>query len=284
MSHARSYERGGSDLKERTDHDHARCDGSGIVWRHLCRCALKVCSGNMQSLGEPGTQMTLKTFHFAGVASMNVTLGVPRLKEIINASKNISTPIMHVALEAPGNEFAARATKAQLERATLKEVARSIRLEVSDDEPSIAITLDMGVIEMLGLPINAYTVRCVRVSLDVSVELTGWGGVLKNAPKQSSAVMSCKNQPIFTEHVGSMLGVFLGVLSAIFWESFVPHNCIVMFHQMVTSPSKMLPDIQAVHEIPLLRNCKPTTWSMPVISCPGSFLASGRCLPGRCSK
>lgn len=31
--------------------------------------------------------MTLKTFHFAGVASMNVTLGVPRLKEIINASK-----------------------------------------------------------------------------------------------------------------------------------------------------------------------------------------------------
>ena len=43
-----------------------------------------------------GTQMTLKTFHFAGVASMNVTLGVPRLKEIINASKVISTPIIEV--------------------------------------------------------------------------------------------------------------------------------------------------------------------------------------------
>lgn len=40
--------------------------------------------------------MTLKTFHFAGVASMNVTLGVPRIKEIINAAKNISTPIMRV--------------------------------------------------------------------------------------------------------------------------------------------------------------------------------------------
>ena len=49
-----------------------------------------------QSLSEPGTQMTLKTFHFAGVASMNVTLGVPRLKEIINASKLISTPIIEV--------------------------------------------------------------------------------------------------------------------------------------------------------------------------------------------
>lgn len=42
-----------------------------------------------QSIGEPGTQMTLKTFHFAGVASMNITLGVPRIKEIINASKAI---------------------------------------------------------------------------------------------------------------------------------------------------------------------------------------------------
>jgi DNA-directed RNA polymerase III subunit RPC1 len=47
-----------------------------------------------QSIGEPGTQMTLKTFHFAGVASMNVTLGVPRIKEIINAAKAISTPII----------------------------------------------------------------------------------------------------------------------------------------------------------------------------------------------
>ena len=51
-----------------------------------------------QSIGEPGTQMTLKTFHFAGVASMNVTLGVPRIKEIINASKNISTPIIDARL------------------------------------------------------------------------------------------------------------------------------------------------------------------------------------------
>lgn len=51
-----------------------------------------------QSIGEPGTQMTLKTFHFAGVASMNVTLGVPRINEIINATKHISTPIITAKL------------------------------------------------------------------------------------------------------------------------------------------------------------------------------------------
>jgi DNA-directed RNA polymerase III subunit RPC1 len=42
--------------------------------------------------------MTLKTFHFAGVASMNVTLGVPRINEIINATKLISTPIITAKL------------------------------------------------------------------------------------------------------------------------------------------------------------------------------------------
>lgn len=51
-----------------------------------------------QSIGEPGTQMTLKTFHFAGVASMNITQGVPRIKEIINASSKISTPIITATL------------------------------------------------------------------------------------------------------------------------------------------------------------------------------------------
>lgn len=42
--------------------------------------------------------MTLKTFHFAGVASMNVTLGVPRIKEIFNATEEIKTPIIDIEL------------------------------------------------------------------------------------------------------------------------------------------------------------------------------------------
>ncbi len=45
-----------------------------------------------QSIGEPATQMTLNTFHYAGIASKNVTLGVPRLKELINITKKIKTP------------------------------------------------------------------------------------------------------------------------------------------------------------------------------------------------
>lgn len=51
-----------------------------------------------QSLGEPATQMTLNTFHYAGVSAKNVTLGVPRLKEIINVSKKPKTPSLTVFL------------------------------------------------------------------------------------------------------------------------------------------------------------------------------------------
>src|SRR3989338_7166125 len=45
-----------------------------------------------ESFGEPSTQMTLNTFHFAGVAEMNVTVGLPRLIEIFDARKRPSTP------------------------------------------------------------------------------------------------------------------------------------------------------------------------------------------------
>ena len=52
-----------------------------------------------QSIGEPSTQMTLNTFHFAGRGEMNVTLGIPRLREILmTASANIKTPAMDVPL------------------------------------------------------------------------------------------------------------------------------------------------------------------------------------------
>ena len=51
-----------------------------------------------QSIGEPGTQMTLRTFHFAGIAERNVTLGLPRLIELVDARKKPVTPTMDIYL------------------------------------------------------------------------------------------------------------------------------------------------------------------------------------------
>ena len=52
-----------------------------------------------QSIGEPATQMTLNTFHYAGVSAKNVTLGVPRLRELMNVAQNIKTPSLTIFLQ-----------------------------------------------------------------------------------------------------------------------------------------------------------------------------------------
>ena len=51
-----------------------------------------------QSVGEPSTQMTLNTFHSAGVATKNVTLGIPRLKELLDGTRNPKTPCVTIRL------------------------------------------------------------------------------------------------------------------------------------------------------------------------------------------
>ena len=57
-----------------------------------------------ESIGEPGTQMTLNTFHYAGVAEMNVTTGLPRIIEILDGRKSIATPSMEIFLKPPFNK------------------------------------------------------------------------------------------------------------------------------------------------------------------------------------
>ncbi|WOF15809.1 DNA-directed RNA polymerase subunit A'' [Methanoplanus sp. FWC-SCC4] len=76
-----------------------------------------------QSIGEPGTQMTMRTFHYAGVAEINVTLGLPRLIEIMDARKSPSTPTMTIYLEGDYkiNRDMAREVSWQIEAAPLHE-------------------------------------------------------------------------------------------------------------------------------------------------------------------
>ncbi|UCE11851.1 MAG: DNA-directed RNA polymerase subunit A'' [Candidatus Thorarchaeota archaeon] len=71
-----------------------------------------------QSIGEPGTQMTLRTFHYAGVAELSVTQGLPRLIEIVDARNNPSTPTMEIHLDS----------KLANERSEAREIARNIEM------------------------------------------------------------------------------------------------------------------------------------------------------------
>jgi DNA-directed RNA polymerase subunit A" len=89
-----------------------------------------------QSIGEPGTQMTLSTFHYAGVAEMNVTLGLPRIIEIVDVRRNPSTPVMTVFLE---EEYRADAKKARevatrIEETNIEDVTTKISMDVLNME------------------------------------------------------------------------------------------------------------------------------------------------------
>ncbi|KAK2960400.1 putative DNA-directed RNA polymerase III subunit rpc1 [Blattamonas nauphoetae] len=107
-----------------------------------------------QSIGEPGTQMTLKTFHFAGVASMNITLGVPRLKEIVNATQTISTPIITAPLVKPYDVISARIVKGRIEKTRLGDVASCIQSVIDGIGASIEIQLDVDTLSALQLEIT----------------------------------------------------------------------------------------------------------------------------------
>jgi DNA-directed RNA polymerase subunit A' len=76
-----------------------------------------------QSIGEPGTQMTLRTFHYAGVREQNVTLGLPRLIEIVDARRIPSTPIMTIYL----------AEEPRKKRESAVKIARSIVYTTLED-------------------------------------------------------------------------------------------------------------------------------------------------------
>ena len=112
-----------------------------------------------QSIGEPGTQMTLKTFHFAGVAGMSITQGVPRIKEIINASKVISTPVITCFLTSASSERAARMVKSRIEKTYLRDVIEYIEECWHGNQRVIKIKVDTENISNLHLDLYISEIR-----------------------------------------------------------------------------------------------------------------------------
>ncbi|XP_062934163.1 DNA-directed RNA polymerase I subunit RPA1 [Cynocephalus volans] len=105
-----------------------------LKWqRSLCDPGEAVGLLAAQSIGEPSTQMTLNTFHFAGRGEMNVTLGIPRLREILMvASANIKTPMMSVPVVNTRKALRrVRSLKKQLTRVCLGEVLQRVDVQES---------------------------------------------------------------------------------------------------------------------------------------------------------
>jgi len=106
-----------------------------------------------QSIGEPTTQMTLNTFHFAGVASKsNVTRGVPRIEEILSLSENPKNPSVTVVLNDRDKEKVEKAheMKYNIEYTCLKDVTSSVSICFDPDDMNTLIELDKPLMEEYG--------------------------------------------------------------------------------------------------------------------------------------
>eukprot|EP01062_Namystynia_karyoxenos_P014242 TRINITY_DN15122_c0_g1_i8.p1 TRINITY_DN15122_c0_g1~~TRINITY_DN15122_c0_g1_i8.p1 ORF type:complete len:1623 (+),score=696.93 TRINITY_DN15122_c0_g1_i8:130-4998(+) len=99
-----------------------------------------------QSMGEPATQMTLNTFHFAGVASKNVTLGVPRLKQLINVVKKMPMQGLQVTLDPSLRDRQVDAKRAQtvIEYLTLRQITNKVEIWYDPDPTNTVIPQDQG--------------------------------------------------------------------------------------------------------------------------------------------
>ncbi len=107
-----------------------------------------------QSIGEPGTQMTLRTFHYAGVEEFSVTQGLPRLIEIVDARRFPSTPQMTIYLEKPYNESEDKAINVhnRIEQIRIEQITHDVDLDFVNW--NIVINLIPEICEKKGIEIN----------------------------------------------------------------------------------------------------------------------------------
>ncbi len=103
-----------------------------------------------ESIGEPGTQMTLNTFHFAGVAEMNVTTGLPRIIEIFDARKDIKTPMMEIYLKSSHNTLEkVRSFAAKIRETMFGEIVEEYSLNIF--EQNLKVTFNKALLDDYGI-------------------------------------------------------------------------------------------------------------------------------------
>jgi DNA-directed RNA polymerase subunit A" len=106
-----------------------------------------------ESIGEPSTQMTLNTFHFAGVSEMNVTTGLPRIIEVLDGRAEISTKMMHIYLKKPFSEGKdIKKIAESIKETTLKEYIKEVSIDIADSQ--MTLTLDEAKLDRINMKLS----------------------------------------------------------------------------------------------------------------------------------
>jgi DNA-directed RNA polymerase subunit A" len=158
-----------------------------------------------QSMGEPSTQMTMRTFHYAGVAELNVTLGLPRIMEIVDARKQPSTPMMTIYLDE----------KIRADREKAKEIANQTgavnfgdivdRTETSLMDFSVTFKLDKETMKIKRIEVEEVVKKLNKSKIEVP-EFTKSMIVLKSKVQELRELRKLTNK-VLAIHVKGIKGV-----------------------------------------------------------------------------
>ena len=138
-----------------------------------------------ESIGEPGTQMTLNTFHFAGVAEMNVTMGLPRIIEILDGRKELETPMMEIYLKPPYNKGKdIKELAMSLRETKLKDVSMEFLINVI--ESTIEVKVSKEKLDSIGLTLVSLAKIVEKAVREIVVKPVKDGIVVKLKKKNES--------------------------------------------------------------------------------------------------
>jgi len=140
-----------------------------------------------QSIGEPGTQMTMRTFHYAGVADINVTLGLPRLIEIVDARKVPDTPMMTIYLDAENATDRDKALQLgwEIEATHVSDIADIL---TDTDEMQIYLEFDDRALQQRNVNLDAVMSKLEMLN-DVDVRIDGSNIMLIPSAKRYRALL-----------------------------------------------------------------------------------------------
>ncbi len=141
-----------------------------------------------ESIGEPGTQMTLNTFHFAGVAEMNVTMGLPRIIEILDGRKELDTPMMEIYLNkdmAKGKDIAElRKFALSIKETRLQDIVSEFSINITD--LTVIAKLDKEKMKDIGIT-NAKAVEAItKQTKGLNIKDDGDSLVIKSKSKEET--------------------------------------------------------------------------------------------------
>ncbi len=138
-----------------------------------------------ESLGERSTQMTLNTFHFAGVAEMQVTLGLPRIIEVLDGRRTLATPTMEIYLKSPYNKGKdIQKIALSIKETVLDDIADEYSINIVDS--TIEITLNKERMKELSLTPSAVLRAITKSSKSYSPKLKDERVILKVKGKEET--------------------------------------------------------------------------------------------------